>query len=212
MVRIDFWSDITCPFCYIAEVLLKRELVAGGYEKQVEVRWRSCLLSPELPLDTSFTWRERVAEVEDPELLKHFQKSRAVLHHLAEKYGLVDRLEDAWSHNSQRAARLLKVATKEGRMLEVATLFGRGYFSEGRDFSKLDELKRVAVEAELPRAEVTGVLEGDLYLSEVEEDQQLAAQFAPNFIPTIYFGDEVMLEGVVTPEQIREALRKLLNK
>lgn len=212
MVRIDFWSDITCPFCYIAEELLKRELVAGGYEDQVEVRWRSCLLSPELPLDTSFTWLERMEKVVDPEALQHFRKSRAVLWHLADKYGLVDRLEGAWSHNSQRAARLLKVATKEGRMLEVATLFGRGYFSEGRDFSKLEELKRVATEAHLPREAVAGVLEGDLYLSEVEEDQQLATQFAPNFIPTIYFGDEVMLEGVVTPEQIREALRKLLNK
>lgn len=96
-------------------------------------------------------------------------------------------------------------------MLEVATLFGRGYFSEGRDFSKLEELKRVAIEANLPAEAVAGVLEGDLYLSEVKEDQVLATQYAYNFVPTIYFGDEVMLEGVVTPEQIREALQKTLK-
>lgn len=211
MMTIDFWGDITCPFCYIGEVLLKRELEAGGYEDQVEVRWRSCLLAPELPLNTSFTWLERMEKVEDPEELQHFQKSRSVLDHLAEKYGLENNLEYAWSHNSQRAARLLKVATEEDRMLEVATLFGRGYFSEGRDFSKLEELKRVAIEANLPAEAVAGVLEGDLYLSEVKEDQVLAAQYAYNFVPTIYFGDEVMLEGVVTPEQIREALQKALK-
>lgn len=211
-LRIDFWSDITCPFCYIAEVLLKRELMQiDHYAERVEVVWRSCLLMPDKTLDYSITWAEKLAKEEDAEARAMFEKKVSVLKHLADKYGLDYHLDQAHSHNSQRAARLLKVANEKGLTLELATRFGQGFFSLGKDFSKAEELREVALAAGLSAEEVSSVLDGDLYLEEVSRDQELSFEFAPNYVPTIYFGDKVMLEGVVKPEQIREALQQSLK-
>lgn len=210
-LRIDFWSDITCPFCYIAEVLLKRELNEGNYADKVDVVWRSSLLMPDAPLDYSLTWSERVDGMGDPEMRAEIAKKTSVLRHLADKYGLDYNLEQAYSHNSERAARLLKVASDKGLTLDLATRFGKGYFSLGKDFSKEEELRDVALVAGLSLDEVSAVLDGDLYLKEVRHDQELAPKYTPHFVPTIYFGEEVMLEGVVTPLLIREALQKTLK-
>lgn len=205
---IDIWADITCPFCYIGETLLKRELEQWEHADSVHVEWRSALLMPELPLEESFTWSQSMADVDDPERLAMINKKMSVLRHLSEKYGLQYNLEHAFSHNSQRAARLLKLASRQGLALELATLFGKGYFSEAKDYSKPDELRATALQIGLPAHQVEEVLNGDLMLAEVREDQVLGIKYAPNYVPTIYFNREGRIEGVLKPEQIKNSLEE----
>ncbi|TFH96592.1 DsbA family oxidoreductase [Porphyromonas levii] len=211
-IIVEIWADITCPFCYIGETLLQRELEQWVHADMVDVRWRSSLLSPQLPLEKSFTWTETVARIKAPEQLALFQKKTEVLKRLSEKYGLAYNLETAYSHNAQRAARLLKAAGEFGLTLRLANLFGRGYFSEGKDYSKPEELRNTALEAGLPKEVIDNVLHGDLYLAEVEADQVLAEKYTPNYVPTIYFNGSEMIEGILKPDQLRRSLEMAWKK
>lgn len=209
---IDFWGDITCPFCYIGEVLLERELQKLSPEIEVNIRWNSCLLLPDFSPGKSFTWAEKSRRTVDPSEAEALRKKMSLLHNLAEKYELRYNLENAYMHNSRLAARLLKVAAEEGKALELATAFGCGYFSDAIDYSKEDNLRETAASVGLPSDKIDAVFDGQLYYSEVVNDQELATQFAYNYIPTIYFNGSHKIEGLLTPQGIRKAIDEALQR
>lgn len=206
-ILIDIWADIVCPFCYIGEVLLAREIKDFEHRDKVEVRWRSCLLMPELELGKSIRHQEMIAAIEDPEQRAQMEKKSGVLKHLAEKYGEIYNVDNSYPHNSFDAARLLKLASEQGRTLEVASVLGHAFFSQGIDLSDRAALRGKAIEAGLSEQEVDEILNSDRYSKEVLEDQRLAEQYAPRFVPTFYFNGNHMLAGIVKPEQIRASLR-----
>lgn len=205
-IIIDVWADITCPFCYIGEVLLARELTNYEHRELVEVRWRSYRLMPDLELGKSVRHRDMVEMVKDPAERARMEKKTALLRQLAEKYDLLYNVENSYPHNSYDAARLLKLATAKGYTLEVATVFGAAFFSQGLDLSDRTILRAKAIEAGFSAQEVDQLLDSDQYGAEVREDQVIAEKYVPRFVPTFYFNGDDMLEGIVTPEEIRDSL------
>lgn len=211
-ITIDLWADITCPFCYIGETLLVRALEKFEHRDEVEVKWRSCILRPDWELGKSMTWKESMSRIEAPEQKALFEKKTSILRALSEKYGLRFNLENAISHNSINAARLLKLAGEKGKTLALATAFGKGYFEEALNMGEFANLRAKAFEVGLDAQEIDEVLAGDRYLDEVKEDQKLAEKYAYNYVPTMYFNGGNMLEGLLKEEQISEALIKTANE
>ena len=207
---IEVWADITCPFCYIGEVLLGRAIEKLQITDRVKVEWKSCLLRPDWKLGESRTWTELLSEVKDMEVLQEYSKKMHLLEHLAGEYGLEYNLPNAYSHNAREAARLLKWAGERyGKVLELAQAFGRGYFSEALNMGESNNLLAKVEEVALPATEAYQILQSDAYLAEVEADQIEAITKAYNYVPTFYFNGEGMLEGLVTEEQLLRALEAL---
>lgn len=205
-IVIDFWGDITCPFCYIGENLLRRALDKFPYPEMVEVRWRSCLLRPDWEIGKTISWKESMSKLTNPEDIALFEKKTSILRSLSEKLGLGFNLENALSHNSINAARLLKLATQHSMVMPLALAFGKGYFEEAMDMSHLENLKAKALEVGLDATMVEELLNGQQFLDEVLEDQKLAETYAYNYVPTLYFNGGHKLEGLLKEEQIIEAL------
>lgn len=206
-ITIEVWADINCPFCYIAEAMLARVLREEALpDAEVEVHWRSCRLHPHMPIGDVLTWKEMLAGVTSPAEVARYKEGDRMLQEMAKPYGLVINNEGTKLHNSYDAARLLKLATKHQLVLPVAKAFGEGFFTEGLDMSRHEHLRRKAVEAGLPEDEVDTLLAGDLYGEDVERDQVLAQRYAPSFIPVLYFNGGNPVAGVVSEDELRQAL------
>ncbi|MDN4754583.1 DsbA family protein [Porphyromonadaceae bacterium W3.11] len=211
-IVIDFWGDITCPFCYLGEHALRRALSSFEYQDLVEFRWRSCLLHADWKVGESRTWNEFKDTISDFDVKRTLEKKESILKELANRYSLHYNLANAFSHNSVNAARLLKLANSKSKALDLALAFGEGYFEEAIDMSQLRYLREKAVEVGLSKSEVDEVLSSDLFLDEVNKDQEDALKYAYNYVPTIYFNGSFINEGLLKEQIITEALHQTMKE
>lgn len=203
---IHYWSDVMCPFCYIGEHVLTRALERFEHKDEVHVRWKSNVLHPELKIGESVSFVDYKKNYGEEGVSP--DKKIAILKDLAQKEGLDYALEKAYIINSTDVARILKLATDKDMMLPVAKAFGKGYFSDGVDYSNGSEIVRIAVAAGLPQEEVERVLSSGEYMADVVNDQATASQACPRFVPTVYFNHGFVMDGILDEDKILEALGK----
>lgn len=199
---IHYWGDIMCPFCYLGERVLSRALDRFEHKDQVHVRWKSNVLHPELPLGESRPLQQYLDQ--NPKAAKKTE----ILKDLASKEGVPYGIHQAHTINSTEVARILKLATDLDLTLEVAQAFGKGYFSDGVDYSSHSEIIRTATAAGLPEQEVRRVLKSDAYTADLINDEATASQACPKYVPTVYFNHGFMMDGILDEEVVLETLRK----
>lgn len=204
-MRIDFWSDIICPFCTIGKAELERALASFPHADQVTIVPRSFQLQPD------------AARVEP------------VAEHLAHKYGLSAAqvaaqsdqiaarasglgLEFNWrvalAAPTLDAHRLVKLAATVGRAREVETALMLAYFTEGRDVSDHGVLTEVALAAGLDAARVAEVLASDEFLDAVRADQDEAAQLGVRGVPFFVIEGRFGVSGAQSAEAFAQALTR----
>jgi predicted DsbA family dithiol-disulfide isomerase len=209
-VRIEIWSDIACPWCYIGKRRLETALEGFDHRGDVEVVWRSYQLDPGAPTEPVET----------------------VAAHLGRKYGggepagrqMVDRVEAVaaeegmvWSHHrSQRvstldAHRIVHLALAEGGPAlqgAVKEALFAAYFAGGANVADHDVLRRLATEAGLDAGRVDEVLAGSEYREEVYADQQRAAAYGANGVPFYVVADKYGVSGAQPAELFGQLLEK----
>ena len=186
-MRIEIWSDVVCPWCYIGKRRLEGAL--SRFEQahpeaagQVEIVWRSYQLDPGAPAEPT----ETVAE------------------HLGRKYGggpaagqqMIDRVEavaaeeglDYRLGRAQRAStvdahRLLHLAEHEDRQGALKEALLAAYFIEARNVADHVVLAELAAEVGLDEVRVKEVLATDEYAAEVEADVRQAAAYGATGVP-----------------------------
>jgi predicted DsbA family dithiol-disulfide isomerase len=184
-MRIDIWSDVACPWCYIGKRRLEKALAGFEHADDVEVVWHSFQLDPGAPTEPV----ETVAE------------------HLGSKYGggaeggrrMIDQVEAVaaeegmiWRHHeSQRvgtidAHRLLHAAHHDGGTalqgaLKEALL--HAYFAEAANVADHAVLREIAVGAGLEAARVDAVLASDDYADEMWADVEQAQRYGATGVP-----------------------------
>ena len=201
---IHYWSDVMCPFCYFGEHVLERALERFEHKDEVHVRWKSNILHPELEVGQSISFLDHMHHYGNEG--ERLDKKIAILKEMAEKEGVVYGLERARIVNSTEVARVMKLATDKDLVLPVAKVFGKGYFTDGTDFSKTSEIICAAVEGGLDKADVERVLSSSEYMADVVNDQATASQACPRFVPTMYFNHGFMMDGIFDEDKIVETL------
>jgi len=180
-IRIDVWSDIACPWCYIGKRNLESG-IAGFTVEPVEVVYHSFELAPDTPVE--FTG----SEVEF--LMSHrgvsADQARAMIDRvvgIARSAGL-EYDYDALQHtNTIKAHQLLHYANERGLQLEMKERLLSAYFVEGRHVGRVDDLADLAAEIGLDRSDVARSLNADEYLEAVHADMVQARQYGINGVP-----------------------------
>lgn len=206
-LRLDVWSDIACPWCYVGKRRLEAALQTWEHRNQVELVWRSFELDPSAP-------RGRAEAVPyAPKLAAKYRMSvedaQARIDHLvsvAAGDGLDLRFDRIRPGNTFDAHRLLHLAAERGRQDTVKERFMRGYFTDGRAIGDPDAVRELAVEAGLDEAEVVEVLGGDRYATAVREDQALARQLGIRAVPCFVLDRRIGISGAQPVEVLRRAL------
>ena len=208
-IHIDLYADIVCPWCAIGEARLERAL-AERPTLAVTRRWRPFQLRPEMPAG-GLPWRDFAEEKFGG--LRNAETAFAQVTQLAEAEGLTfDFTRVASAPNTVDAHRLALLAARSDRTWEAVHALFQGYFAEGRDLNRLDDLLAVAQEAGLEVEAARAALESDAYVPEVWESQQEAQRLGLSGVPFYVFNGTHGLSGAQPAETFRRVLDALANR
>lgn len=209
-MRVDIWSDVVCPFCYIGKKRL--EAAAKESEIELEVHWHSFQLDPEAPVRQEVSNSERlaqkygrsVAEVED------MQRNIAAM---AKQEGIEFNWEGANSGNTLNAHRIIHLAQSKGLGNEAQEAFFYSYMTQGLPIGERETLEDVAARIGLNPVEVDDLLDSDEFADFVKFDQEVARdQLKVTGVPFFVFDQRIALAGAQPKEVFLQVLEKALEE
>lgn len=206
-LRVDVWSDIACPWCYVGKRRLERALAEFPHRDGVEVVWRAFELDASAPRDPGPTpsYAARLAQkygssVPEAEMMLQGMTATAAAD------GLDFHFERIRPGNTFDAHRLLHLAHARGLQGALKERLFRAYFSEGEPIGDPDALARLAGEVGLAPDEVAAVLAGDAYAREVRADEQEARRLDIRGVPFFVFAGRHAVSGAHPSEALLAAL------
>ncbi len=202
-MKVEVWSDVVCPWCYVGKRRL--EDAVGRFDGDVEVEFKSFELDPSAPRVQEGTATEHLQGKYgwSDEQVKAMQ---ARIKGIGEGEGLDLKVEDTRRGNSFDAHRLLHLAKERGLQPELQECLMRAYFTESEPIGEREVLQRVAVEAGLDAGEVADVLASDRYADAVRTDEQLAGQIGINGVPFFLIGGRYAVSGAQPADLLLQAL------
>jgi predicted DsbA family dithiol-disulfide isomerase len=207
-MKVEIWSDIVCPFCYIGKRKFENALVNFDEKENVEIVWRSFQLDPDLEpvsgqsVHQYLAKRKGVSEKEGKEM-------NAYMSNIAREVGLEYNFDSAVINNTLDAHRLLHLAKEHGVQNEVKEQLFKAYYTDGRDVGNKDVLVSVGASVGIPAAEIDAMLESDKYVNEVRQDQYQAQQLGANGVPFFVFNNKYGVSGAQPTEVFAQVLEKV---
>ena len=209
-MRIDIWSDVVCPWCWIGKHRFQRGVeLLGDAAPPLELHWHPFQLDPDagtepVPLLEAYTvkfgGRDRARQ-----LLAQTQAT-------AQAEGLpMDFGRGQVRVTTLPAHRLMWLAAREGDAQAVAEALFRAHFAEGRNLAATDTLVAAAAAGDLPAARVEAFLAGDEGLAEVRAQIAQAQAMGIRAVPTFVIDGRLAVQGGQTPEVFAGALRQALG-
>lgn len=208
-MRVEIWSDVVCPWCYIGKRRFESALAEFEHADDVEVIWRSFELDPSAPPSPATAGGHTAA------LAKKFGTDEASVRAMFERVtavaageGLDFHFELSRSGNTFDAHRLLHLAKSRGIQDQVKEAFDDATFTKGLAVSDHQEMTEVAVASGLPRADVARVLASDEFADDVRADEALAQAHGIRGVPFFAIDDRIGVSGAQESAEILAALRQ----
>lgn len=208
-VRIDFVSDVVCPWCAIGLASLEQAIARVGDAVHVELHVQPFELNPAMPPE---------GEPIDEHLGRKYglppeqlEQNRQRLRERGAEVG-VDFAAGARSRivNTFDAHRLLHWAGTEGRQVPLKRVLLRAYFTDGADVGDAATLVRLAGEAGLPADGAAAILASDEYADEVRADEAMFQRAGISSVPAIIFDRQYLVSGGQPVEVFENVLRQVV--
>jgi len=206
-MRIEIWSDIICPWCYIGKRRFETALSNFAHKEKVQVVWRSFELDPDSPPQLPGTLEEMLAQkygVTPQEAVA----MNARVTEVASEAGLEYHLAAARPGNTFNAHRLLHFAASRQLGDGAAERLMHAYFSESLPVGDHAALARLAPEFGIAEDEALNILKSDAYAAEVRADEARAANFGITAVPFFVFDEKSGISGAQPVEVFSAALQK----
>ncbi|ROS79172.1 DsbA family protein [Cellulomonas sp. PhB143] len=206
-VRVDVWSDVACPWCYIGKRRLETAIAA--FDGEVSVEYHAFELSPDTPEDYAGSTTEYLSQRKGmpadtvEEMLAHVTR-------LAADEGLAYDFDAVKHRRTLKAHQLVAFAKARGRQAEVKERLLQAYFEQGRDVADMDVLAEVGAEAGLDPAQVREALESDALLQDVVADIEQARRLGIQGVPFFVVDQKYGISGAQTPETFAQVFDQVL--
>lgn len=206
-MKIEVWSDVICPWCYIGKRRLEMALADYAQKKNVQVIWRSFELDPNSPRQLPVTLVEMLS-LKYRVSMQEAAAMNARVSAVAKEGGLEYRLSDARPGNTFDAHRLLHFAASRQLGDRATERIMHAYFSESLPVGERAALARLAPEFGIPEADALAMLESDGYSEEVRADEARAATFGISGVPFFVIDEKVGISGAQPVTAFAEALQQ----
>jgi predicted DsbA family dithiol-disulfide isomerase len=204
-MKVEIWSDVVCPWCYIGKRRFERALATFAHRDEVEVVWRSFELDPNAPATVDVDLIERLASKYGVSRAEAESMNARVTANAAEE-GLDYRLDIARPGNTFDAHRMLHLAAARGVQLEMKERLLAAYQTEGQPIADAATLVRAAVAVGLDEQEARSVLAGDAYADAVRHDEIEAQQLGVRGVPFFVIDRRYGVSGAQPSDVLLEAL------
>lgn len=205
-VKIDFVSDVSCPWCVIGLGALEQALHEVGGDIDAELHFQPFELNPQMPPEGQ-NIVEHLGQKYGSTPAQVAEKSEMIRERGAAvgfKFGPRERI-----YNTFDAHRLLHWADLEGRQRELKHALFTAYFTDGDNPGDPEVLVRAAVAAGLDGARAREILATDTYAAEVRAQEQFYQARGIHAVPSIIINDRHLIQGGQPAEIFARALRQI---
>jgi predicted DsbA family dithiol-disulfide isomerase len=207
-MRVEIWSDIACPWCYIGKARFEKGLADFAHRDEVEVVHRSFELDPNHAKGETAQVIDMLAQ-KYGRTREQAQAMEANVASNARSEGLGYLVEGRDHGNTFDIHRLLHLAKARGRQDELLGIAYRAHFAEERSIFEAGVLVDLAVAAGLDAEEARAVLaDEDAYAEDVRADEREAAELGANGVPFFVFDRRYGVSGGQPAELFTQALEQ----
>ncbi|MDR2238142.1 MAG: DsbA family oxidoreductase [Chryseobacterium sp.] len=206
-MKIEIWSDVMCPFCYIGKHNFEQALEKLPFKNEVQVEWKSFQLDPSLDSASTQNTIEYFKEK------KGFPESQAsqMISHVAEAgkgAGIDFNFEKALITNTFKAHRLLHLAKKHGVASEMEEALFKAHFIDGKNVGDVDTLIALAEDLGINQQEARPALTSDEYDYEVNQDIMEARNNGISSVPFFVLNGKYAVSGAQPVDVFENALQQ----
>lgn len=210
-MKVEIWSDIVCPFCYLGKRKFEKALELFPYKDKVEVEWHSYQLDPQARFEPGLSIHEYLAgkkaiSIEDAKIM-HGKLAERV-----KEYGLQYEFDRIIPANTFDAHRLIQFAKTKGLQAQAEESLFHAYFSDGINIADHTALIALGREISLDIEETSSMLNGDEFTEEVRKDLYEAHSIGIQGVPYFVFNDKYAISGAQESSMFLGALTRTWNE
>lgn len=206
-MKVEIWSDIMCPFCYIGKRRFEAALQQFSGKEDIEIVWKSFQLNPSIKTEAGKNINEYLADAKGW-TLDYAKQLNAHVTNMAKEVGLHYDFDKAIVANSFDAHRLIQLAKANRKGDEMEERLFKAYFTEGKNTADHATLIQLGTEIGLDPATIKKVLASNEYADKVEQDIYEAQQIGVRGVPYFVLNDRYAVSGAQASETFLGALNK----
>ena len=195
-MKVEIWSDIMCPFCYIGKRNFEDALNEFSGKNEIEIEWKSFQLDPTIPrnFERKISTYEYLAEKKGMSIEQSKQLHLNVIE-TAKKVGLTYDFEKSIVANSFDAHKLIQCAKAYGLGDAAEESLFKAYFTDGKDMSDHSTLIQLGKEIGLNEEEITAALVSEEFEAKVNFDVSEGSQLGVTGVPFFVFDRKYAVSG-----------------
>lgn len=206
-MKVEIWSDVMCPFCYIGKRRFEEALAGFKHADEVQITWKSYQLNPTLVTDPSINIHQYLADAKGWQLDYAKQVNQQVTE-MAEGVGLTYDFDRAIVANSFDAHRFSHLAKQHGLGDAAEEALFKAYFTEGKNIADHEMLVELGTGIGLDAEEVRQALSKDDFADDVKQDIEEARQLGIRGVPFFVFNEKYAVSGAQATEVFLQTLEK----
>lgn len=208
-MKIEIWSDIACPFCYMGKRKFDLALAQFEGREDVQIEWKSFLLNPEIKTDPNRSIFQYLSEIKGfPE-----GQARQMMNQITDSgsaIGLDYNFDQVVLANTIKAHQLLHEARIQGFQHEMEERLFEAHFVEGKNIDDVNILVNLASEVGMNTTSLDVKILSGQYTTELEADIELAQQFGVRGVPFFVFDRKYAVSGAQEPETFLKTMEQVL--
>lgn len=209
-MKVDIWSDVRCPFCYIGKRKFEAALAQFEHKDQVEIEWHSFELDPNAETLPGENPAQHLAD-KYGRSLEWAEEMQSNVTETAAAVGLTFHLDKSVIANSFDAHRLIQLAKTEGLGDEIEEQLFLAYFTHSKNISDHQTLVEIGTSIGLDKFSIEAMLKGTDFTDEVRYDEQTAQQIGVKGVPFFVFDQKLAVSGAQAPETFLAAMNQAVQ-
>ena len=209
MTKIEIFSDVVCPWCYIGKRNLENALqILNEKDEQFEstLNWRSFQLNPQLKVEGILRQdyiTNKFGEGANSEII--YERVRLA----GEAVGLTMNFDKIiMQPNSSKMHSLIYAAKETNRDIELIENFFKAFFIDGMNLTDFEIVSKVASDSGLDNETINGVFHDNLFEKFVQEDIIMSKKYNITGVPFYVIDDSIGISGAQPPEVIVDAINQ----
>ena len=212
-IKISYWSDFACPFCYIGKQRMKNLMKELNIMDKFEFKLLAFELDPNAPRESKLNIIEDLAK----KYHMPVEKAKQTVEHmnkLGKAEGIDFKNDTVRLSNTFKAHRLAKYVESKGNYEnteKIINLLYDAYFTKNLLISDENVLIDLGMKVGCTKEELEKLMNSDQYSKEIREDEENAYSEGVNGVPYFMINGEV-INGAVSKEEMKDVLLRALNK
>ena len=210
-MKIEIWSDVMCPFCYIGKRRFEDALQQFAYKNEVEIEWKSFQLNPDMVTNPNININQYLADAKGW-TLDYAQQMNNHVTEMAAEVGLAYNMDNAIVANSFKAHRFTHLAKKHNLGDAAEEALFKAYFTEGKNVDDTDTLVELATAIGLDAETTRQTLATNAYADDVKYDIAEAQQLGISGVPFFVMNNKYGVSGAQAVPVFAQTIEKAFGE